>query len=148
MVVGGPIYFFQHDETEYVRRPRKSLALVESLEDDGNQTKQESTGSKLDKELVPGKGGAGANTTSEEPLQGVRGKVSLYNQNLVSKIQEDAKLFIQQDSVLSATPSLHKFLPLLKQAILTFDMIDPPTDEKITLHEKYQNYKPLSGKLC
>ena len=53
MVVGGPIYFFQHDETEFVRRPRKSLTLVESLEEEASLTKQDSAKSKVpEKEAV------------------------------------------------------------------------------------------------
>ena len=62
----------------------------------------------------------------------------------MSKIEEDAKLFISQEGT-SSVPSLHKFLPLLKQAILTFEQINPTPSEKVSLHDRYQNLKPHAG---
>ena len=144
MVVGGPIYFFQHDETEFVRRPRKSLTLVESLEEEASLTKQDSAKSKVpEKEAVDEVKTRPGTTPGSEAKET---RVSHYNHDLVSRIEEDARLFLQDGTSLSsATPSLHKFLPLLKQAILTFDMIDPSPVQKVTLHEKYQILKAQSG---
>ena len=144
MVVGGPIYFFQHDETEFVRRPRKSLTLVESLEEEASLTKQDSAKSKLEKDTVTDETKSRPGTTLESETRETR--ISHYNHELVSRIEEDARLFLQDGtSLTSTTPSLHKFLPLLKQAILTFDKIDPSPTQKVTLHEKYQMLKGQSG---
>ena len=146
MVVGGPIYFFQHDETEFVRRPRKSLTLVESLEEEeASLTKQDSAKSKLEKETVD-ESNAKTRPGTTTSWEAKEARISHYNHDLVSRIEEDAKLFLQDGtSLTSTTPSLHKFLPLLKQAILTFDKIDPSPAQKVTLHEKYQMLKAQSG---
>jgi len=145
MAVGGPIYFFQHDETEFVRRPRKSLSLIESLEEEASLTKQDSAKSKLEKETVDESKTRPGTTTGWDSKES---RISHYNHELVSRIEEDARLFLQDGTSLSsATPSLHKFLPLLKQAILTFDKIDPSPVQKVTLHEKYQMLKAQSGDL-
>lgn len=145
MVVDGPLYFFQHDETEFVRRPRKTLAIVESLEEEASLAKQDSAKSKLEKETVEDESKTRPATTQDSEVTR-DARISLYNQDLVSRIEEDARLFLQDGHSLgSTTPSLHKFLPLLKQAILTFDMIDQSPVRKITLHEKYQMLKTQSG---
>ena len=143
MVVGGPIYFFQHDESPFKRRTRKSLTLVESLEEEESLAKQDSAKSKLEKETVDE---AKTRPTTTPGSEVKESRISHYNHDLVSRIEEDAKLFLQDGTTLtSTTPSLHKFLPLLKQAILTFDMIDPTPTQKVTLHEKYQILKAQSG---
>ena len=149
MVVDGPIYFFQLDESEYVRRARKSLSLVESLDDDTSNTKQDSV-----KVASKETGGATTDASKTRPGTGTEGvdggdlvEATLpLTRDLISKIEEDAKVFLQDGLSLSSnTPSLHKFLPLLKQAILTFDMIDPAPVQKMSLHEKYHILKSQSG---
>ena len=147
MVAGGPIYFFQNDESPFVRRQRKSLALVESLEEEeASLTKQDSAKSKLEKETVDEAKTRPGTTPGTEAKES---RMSHYNHELVSRIEEDARLFLLDGtSLTSTTPSLHKFLPLLKQAILTFDMIDPSPVEKITLHEKFQILKAQSGRFA
>ena len=142
MVAGGPIYFFQTDESEFVRRPRKSLSLVESLEDDSSNIKQDSV--KVAKETTTDASKTRPGTITEPDL--VDEAPLPLTQDLISKIEEDAKVFLQDGLSLSCnTPSLHKFLPLLKQAIQTFDMIDPAPLQKMTLHEKYHILKSQSG---
>jgi len=140
MAVGGPIYFFQEDELEYERRPRKSLALIEALEEEGTQSKEETAKVADVVDEARTRPGTVAGVDEKDA------KISLYNHNLISKIEEDAKFFVN-DSSISTMPSLHKFLPLLKQAILTFDRIDSAPAAKMTVHQRYQILKSQSGEL-
>ena len=123
----GPLYFFQQDECEFVRRRRKSYSLIEKLEGNLKDDKSEVVISQEDESLEVRK-------SNENILQ--QNSIA-YQKELVNKIEEDARVFTHQCSI---TPSLHKFLPLLKQAIQTFDSILPSNETK-SLHGKYLNIK-------
>lgn len=139
MAVHGPIFFFDNGETHFQRRKRKCLSLVENLEEDGKSSKPEYvTAEKDGPDFETAASGTQSKNATNENDQ------ILYHQDLIAKIEEDAKFFINGDSP-DTLPSLHKFLPLLKQAILTFDELNFSEKEKKTLHEKYHEMKPLSN---
>ena len=73
MVVGGPIFFFQQDPSEYARRSRKSLALVEQLEGDKEESARADVKELVQEETPPGL----------ENLQLESREQTLYNKDLV-----------------------------------------------------------------
>eukprot|EP00116_Pleurobrachia_bachei_P000570 sb/3460832/ len=135
---GGPIYFFAQDESQYKRRPRKSLSLVHALEeaqDEGAECVAIDT-------IAPPTSSPSRPVTVEKDHLGSRpgSKESTQNQTLVSRLEDDLRVFTE-----GTEPSLHKFLPLLKQAILTFDLIEPVPTEKPSVHARYLALKAQSG---
>ena len=138
--VGGPIYFFAQDESQYKRRPRKSLSLVHALEevqDEGAECVAIDTTT-----IAPPTSSPSRPVTVEKDHLGSRpgSKESTQNQTLVSRLEDDLRVFTE-----GTEPSLHKFLPLLKQAILTFDLIEPVPTEKPSVHARYLTLKAQSG---
>jgi len=139
MAVHGPIFFFDNGEALFQRRKRKLLSLVENLDEDGKSSKPEDgTTEKDGPECETRASGIISKDVTKENNQ------ILYHQDLIAKIEEDAKFFIDGDST-DTLPSLHKFLPLLKQAILTFDELNFSEKVKKTVHDKYHEMRPLSN---
>jgi len=139
MAVHGPIFFFDNGEALFQRRKRKLLSLVENLDEDGKSSKPEDGITEKDgPECETRASGIISKDVTKENNQ------ILYHQDLIAKIEEDAKFFIDGDST-DTLPSLHKFLPLLKQAILTFDELNFSEKVKKTVHDKYHEMRPLSN---